>query len=49
MKRHKNDEQLTKDFVRIGQVSYYGDTARMRNELLPKLKYKTFEDGLEIF
>ena len=40
---------LTKDFVTIGQVSYYGDTTRMRNELLPKLKYKTFEDGLEIF
>jgi nucleoside-diphosphate-sugar epimerase len=38
---------LTKDFVKIGQVSYYGDTTRMRNELLPKLKYKTFEDGLE--
>jgi len=40
---------LTKDFVCIGQVSYYGDTTRMRNELLPKLKYKTFEDGLETF
>ena len=40
---------LTKDFVRIGQVSYYGDTTRMRKELLPKLKYKTFEDGLETF
>ncbi|MCL1932448.1 MAG: NAD(P)-dependent oxidoreductase [Candidatus Azobacteroides sp.] len=40
---------LTKDFVRIGQVSYYGDTTRMKNELLPKLKYKTFEDGLETF
>ena len=40
---------LTKDFVTIGQVSYYGDTTRMRNELLPNLKYKTFEDGLEIF
>ena len=40
---------LTKDFVRIGQVSYYGDTTRMRDELLPKLKYKTFRDGLETF
>ena len=40
---------LTKDFVTIGQVSYYGDTTRMRNDLLPKLKYKTFEDGLETF
>jgi len=40
---------LTKDFVTIGQVSYYGNTKRMRNDLLPKLKYITFEDGLEIF
>ena len=40
---------LTKDFVIIGRISYYGDTTRMRNELLPKLKYKTFEDGLETF
>jgi len=40
---------LTKDFVIIGQVSYYGDTTRMKNELLPELKYKTFEDGLETF
>ena len=40
---------LTKDFVRIGQVSYYGDTERMRKELLPELKYKTFEEGIETF
>ena len=40
---------LTKDFVTIGQVSYYGDTKRMRNDLLPKLKYRTFEEGLKIF
>lgn len=40
---------LTKDFIRIGQVSYYGDTTRMRKELLPKLKYKTFEEGIETF
>ena len=40
---------LTKDFVTIGQVSYYGDTTRMRSDLLPELKYKTFEDGLETF
>ena len=39
---------LTKDFVTIGQTSYYGDTSRMKNDLLPKLKYKTFEEGLEI-
>jgi nucleoside-diphosphate-sugar epimerase len=39
---------LTRDFIRIGQVSYYGDTRRMRKELLPYLKYKTFEDGIGI-
>ena len=40
---------LTKDFVKIGQVSYYGDTSRMRKELLPELKYRTVEDGMETF
>ena len=40
---------LTKDFIRIGQASYYGDTSRMRKELLPELKYKTFEEGIETF
>jgi nucleoside-diphosphate-sugar epimerase len=40
---------LTKDFVKIGRVSYYGDTTRMRKELLPNLKYRTFEDGFETF
>ncbi|MDR0798577.1 MAG: NAD-dependent epimerase/dehydratase family protein [Dysgonamonadaceae bacterium] len=39
---------LTKDFIKIGRVSYYGDTMRMKAELLPQLKYKTFEDGKEI-
>jgi len=40
---------LTVDFVKIGMVSYYGDTKRMRDELLPKLKYKTYRDGMELF
>lgn len=39
---------LTKDFIRIGMVSYYGDTARMRAELLPALKYPTLETGKAI-
>jgi nucleoside-diphosphate-sugar epimerase len=39
---------LTSDFIRIGQVSYYGDTARMRQELLTELKYRTIEDGVGI-
>ena len=38
---------LTRDFVKIGMVSYYGDTSRMRNELLPELKYKTVEQGID--
>ena len=37
---------LTRDFIKIGMVSYYGDTSRMRSELLPNLKYKTYKDGI---
>lgn len=37
---------LTQDFITIGKVSYYGDTSRMRKELLPELKYKTFREGI---
>lgn len=40
---------LTVDFIRIGMVSYYGDTKRMREELLPILKYKTYKDGISTF
>ncbi|MCB9496496.1 MAG: NAD(P)-dependent oxidoreductase [Fibrobacteria bacterium] len=36
---------LTRDFVKIGRVSYYGDTTRMRKELLPELKYPTMREG----
>ena len=36
---------LTRDFISIGRVSYWGDTARMRDELLPELRYPTFQDG----
>ncbi|OFX43090.1 MAG: hypothetical protein A2046_08740 [Bacteroidetes bacterium GWA2_30_7] len=38
---------LTRDFIKIGMVSYYGDTTRMRNELIKKLKYKTYKEGIE--
>lgn len=38
---------LTQDFVTIGRVSYYGDTSRMKKDLLPKLKYPTFRDGID--
>ena len=36
---------LTRDFVDIGRVSYYGDTTRFR-ELVPSLRYRTIQDGL---
>jgi uncharacterized protein YbjT (DUF2867 family) len=36
---------LTRDFIRIGRVSYWGDTRRMREELLPTLAYPTLESG----
>ncbi|MDL2262816.1 NAD(P)-dependent oxidoreductase, partial [Bacteroidales bacterium OttesenSCG-928-I21] len=38
---------LTRDFIKIGMVSYYGDTSRMKKELLPELKYKTYSDGIK--
>ncbi|MGB8370140.1 MAG: NAD-dependent epimerase/dehydratase family protein [Limisphaerales bacterium] len=37
---------LTRDFIDIGRVSYYGDTERMRKDLLPVLKYRTIRAGL---
>ncbi len=36
---------LTRDFVRLGRVPHCCDTRRMREELLPRLKYPTFDDG----
>ena len=40
---------LTVDFIKIGMVSYYGDTTRMKEELLPELEYKNFREGLVLF
>ena len=37
---------LTRDFIKIGKVSYYGDTSRMRDELLKELKYKNYYEGI---
>lgn len=37
---------LTRDFIRIGQVSYWGDTRRARSELIPRLAHPTLESGL---
>ena len=38
---------LTRDFIDIGRVSYYGDTSRFRKELLPVLKYSNIHEGIE--
>ena len=38
---------LTRDFVTIGRVSYWGDTSRMKQELLPALRYPTLADGID--
>lgn len=40
---------LTRDFIRIGMASYYGDTSRMREQLLPELKYSTYREGMDLF
>ena len=37
---------LTRDFIRIGRVSYWGDTRRTRADLLTDLEYPTLEEGL---
>ncbi len=37
---------FTRDFIRIGRVSHWGDTTRAREELLPELRYPTLESGL---
>jgi len=37
---------LTRDFIRIGRVSHWGDTRRTREELISELRYPTLEIGL---
>ena len=37
---------VTRDFIRIGRVSHWGDTRRAREELIPELKYPTLASGL---
>ncbi len=39
---------LTRDFIRIGMVSYTGETGRMKKDILPSLKYPTIDDGINI-
>lgn len=38
---------FTRDFIRIGRVSHWGDTRRARAELIPTLRYRTLTEGLE--
>jgi hypothetical protein len=44
----KTKSPLTKDFIRIGMVSYSGDISRMKRELLPNLKYPAIENGINL-
>jgi nucleoside-diphosphate-sugar epimerase len=37
---------FTRDFVRLGRVSHWGDTRRFREELLPRLEYSNLEPGI---
>jgi nucleoside-diphosphate-sugar epimerase len=37
---------LTRDFIDIGRVSYYGDTRTFRRDLLPVLKFPTIAEGI---
>ncbi len=37
---------LTRDFIRIGRVSYFGDTRRAREQLTGTVVYPTLEEGL---
>ena len=36
---------FTRDFIRIGRVSHWGDTRRAREELIPELVYPTLASG----
>ena len=37
---------LTRDFVSLGRVPHWGDTARARAELVPELRHPTLASGL---
>jgi len=37
---------FTRDFIRIGRVSHWGDTRRARGELVSELQYPTLDSGL---
>ncbi len=39
---------LHRDFIRIGMVSHWGDTQRMKQQLLPQLAYPSLQQGLTL-
>lgn len=39
---------LTRDFLAIGRVPYWGDTSRARAELVPRLFCPTLDQGLAL-
>ena len=39
---------ITRDFIRIGMVSYFSDTSRMKAEFLPELAYPTLVEGIDL-
>lgn len=39
---------LHRDFIRIGMLSHCGDTQRMKQQLLPQLRYPSLEHGLPL-
>ena len=38
---------FTRDFIRIGRVSHWGDTRRAREELIPRLRYRSLAEGIQ--
>ena len=36
---------FTRDFIRLGRVSHWGDTRRARQELIPELVHPTLASG----
>ncbi len=39
---------LHRDFIRIGMISHFGDTSRMKADLLPRLRYPDLKSGLPL-
>jgi hypothetical protein len=42
----RSPSPLTRDFIRIGRVSYFGDTRRAREHLNAAIEYPTLKEGL---